>query len=130
MSTWSEVQAEARRQYQLDADEAHEFALTVPRGRGGAQRAQRVMVRHYEAFDRDMVEFRSAFGEAGQHDPEALLVENLTLPVGAIARHGRFLVVVHRACLEHTTVDGALFLLTRVSQLADVLEERGGHDRF
>lgn len=130
MATWPEVLDEARRQFQLDADEGHEFALTVPRERSSGHRAQRVMVRHYRAWDRDMIEVRSAFGEAGEHDADAMLVENLQLPLGSVARHGRFLVLVHKACLDHLTVDGALFLLTRISQLADVLEERGGADRF
>ena len=130
MAMWAEVQDEVRRQFQLDADDAHEFALTVPHERTPGHRAQRVMVRHYRLWDRNMIEVRSAFGEAGEHDAEAQLVENLQLPLGAIARHGRFLVLLHKACLDHLSVDGVLFLLTRVSQLADVLEERGGADRF
>lgn len=127
MATWQQVQERVRTDFTLDADEPHEFAITFER-RGG--RAQRVMVRHYEAWGEDMIEIRSAFAQAGDYEPVRLLQDNLQLPLGAIAQHGRFLVLVHRACLPHVSVDGVLFLLARVSMLADVLEERLGVDRF
>ncbi len=88
------------------------------------------MVRHYTAWGVDLIELRSAFGEAGRFDPHKLLADSLQLPLGAIARHGRFLVLLHKVCLTHTSVDGVLFLLSRMSMLADVLEERSGADRF
>jgi hypothetical protein len=129
MATWAEVQERVRAQFQLDREDEHEFSLTVPRQAEGA-RAQRVMVHHYTSWGREMIEFRSAFGEVEGTDLRALLDESLKLPIGGIAAHGRFLVVVHKECLEHLSIDGVLFLLTRVSLLADVLEERRGGDRF
>lgn len=130
MATWEDLKAHARTQFTLDVDEAHEFAVTVERTEAGQVRAQRVMVRHYEAWGDSMIEFRSAFGEVGQYDPQGLLRDNLNLPLGAVAQHGQYLVLVHRTPLVHTSVDAALYLLTRVSLLADVLEARGGGDRF
>lgn len=130
MATWEEVQQRVRTEFTLDSDDAHEFAITVQRRDEKGTRAQRVMVRHYDAWGMDMVEIRSAFAQAGDFAPDRLLSDTLQLPLGAIALHGRFLVLVHKACLAHTTVDGVLFLLTRVSMLADVLEERRGGDRF
>lgn len=129
MATWGEVQERVRATFRLDSDGPDEFALTVPR-QAGSGREQRVMVRRYRAWDRELVEFRSAFGERGDFDADALLQEALQLPIGGIALHGRFWVVVHKECLDQLTVDGVLFLLTRVSLLADVLEERRGGDRF
>ena len=94
------------------------------------ERAQRVIVHHFTAWGRSMVEFRSAFGELGDYKPASLLANNLHLPLGAVACHGRYLVLVHKACLEDISVDAAMFLLTRISLLADRLEGRRGGDRF
>lgn len=136
MAKWSEVQQHARSSFRLDRDEPHEFALTIPglpnnsTSPADPPREQRVMVRHYVAWGREMVEFRSAFGELGESDPAALLTESLQLPLGAIALHGRFLVVIHRECLEPLAVDSVMWLLLRVSLVADELEARRGTDRF
>jgi hypothetical protein len=129
MAQWHEVQEHARQTFQLDRDEPHEFALTIPR-LADQPREQRIMVRHYSAWGREMIEFRSAFGELGDLDPVALLKESLHLPLGGLALHGRFLVVVHRECLEPLSVETALWLLLQVSLVADELEERRGTDRF
>lgn len=130
MATWEQVRERLRRDYVLDVDEPDELALTVEHRVEGADRGQRVMVRHFDAWGHDMIEVRSAFGQAGDYDAEGLLVDNLQLPLGAIALHGRFLVVVHKARLEDLSMDGVVFLLTRISLLADALEERLGKDRF
>lgn len=129
MATWAEVQEAVRARFQLDADEPDEFALTLPRQSAGA-REQRVMVRRYVGWDREMIELRSAFGELGEVDLEAALREVLQLPIGGVALHGRFLVVVHRASLRELTLDTLLFLVERVALVADLLEEERGDDRF
>lgn len=142
MAQWSHVQQHARATFRLDRDEPHEFALTIPGLPAIAMRTtststsaehpreQRVMVRHYSAWGREMIEFRSAFGELGETDPASMLMESLLLPLGAIALHGRFLVVLHRECLETLSVEEVMWLLLRVSLVADELEERRGTDRF
>lgn len=130
MASWRQVQERLRRDYVLDVDEPNEFALTVAHHEAGVGRAQRVMVRHYTAWGREMIEVRSAFGELGDYEPIGLLADNLQLPLGAVAAHGRFLVLVHKALLDDVSVDGVVFLLTRISLLADALEERLGMDRF
>lgn len=130
MATWNELKARVRAEWTLDVDEADEFALTLARSEAGAAREQRVMVRRFEAWGRDMIEIRSAFGEVGDYDPLVLLRDNLNLPLGSVALHGRYLVLVHKTVLDVVSVEGAVFLLTRVSMLADVLESRSGLDRF
>lgn len=130
MATWEQVRAQVRGAFELDVDEEDELALTLQREGVKGPRAQRVMVRHYEAWGRSMLEVRSAFGELGEYDPLTLLADNLQLPLGAVALHGRYLVLLHKACLDDLTVDGAVFLITQVSTLADVLEARTGTDRF
>ncbi len=130
MATWAEVQKQVRLRFKLDRDDEHEFSLTTERHDVSGSRAQRVMVRQYSAWGTDMIEVRSAFAELGELDTAALLEDSLHLPLGSIALHGRFLVVVHKAVLEHISVEGVIYVLTRISMLADVLEERGGGDRF
>ncbi len=130
MATWTELQTRVRTEFTLDVDQPTEFALTIERNEGGVVRAQRVMARLFEAWGLEMVEIRSAFGEVGDYEAGSLLQDNLNLPLGCVALHGRYLVLVHKTCLQHISVEGALFLLTRVSVLADVLESRRGNDRF
>ena len=130
MARWEDIKARAAREFELDSDAEDEFAVTVHRTDGDNRRAQRVMVSRYRAFGATMIEFRSAFGELGDYDPEALLVESLRLPIGAIALHGSYLVVAQKDSLDDLSEDAVERLLTRVSLLADVLEGRGGGDRF
>lgn len=127
MARWEDIRANIRRSFQLDRDDPDEFALTVPREAG---REQRVMVRRYDLDGREMIEFRSAFGEVTDVEPVAMLRETLQLPIGAIALHGKFLVVIHREALAPLSVESVVYLLTKVSLLADELEERLGSDRF
>lgn len=129
MATWSDVQREIRSTFVLDQDHEHEFAFTLP-VRGNAARRQRVMVRHYSALNDEMVELRSAYAKAEEVDPSEALEENLSLPLGAIAKHGRFLVLVHRVALRHTSVEGVIAAANQIAQVADWLESRHGGDRF
>ena len=130
MATWNEVSGQARRDHTLDHEVDGEFALTIERTDAGKLRKQRVLVRRFISWGREMVEVRSAFGAVGDWDPQALLSDNLNLPLGAVAVHGKYLVLVHKACLEDLSVDGVLFLVRQISLLADILEGRLGIDRF
>lgn len=131
MASWDALIAAIKDSYVLDSEGPGEVALTLERKDGqGEERAQRTMLRRYTAWGEDFVEFRSAFSEVGLYEPLALLEESLTLPLGALAVHGNYLVVVQKAPLAYTSVEGLLMLLTRMTQLADVLEQRQGADRF
>lgn len=131
MADWEALRARLDEEFGLDTDGDDELAVTVERrDADGKTRAQRTMISRYRAFNTTMIEFRSAFGELGDYDAESLLVEALRLPVGAIALHGRYLVVVQKDALEDLSEDAVVRMLTRVSLLADVLEGRGGGDRF
>jgi len=130
MASWSDLQHRLRRDFSLDTDENDELALTVQRKEAGNVRSQRVMMRRYQAWGREMVELRSAFGEVGEYSSDLLLSENLNLPLGAVATHGRYLVLVQRVCLDDMTLDALIFLMTRLALLADGLEAKTGKDRF
>jgi hypothetical protein len=124
---WDTIAARVRREFTLDVDSESELVLTLSRPNG---RMQRVMVRHYRAWEEDFAEVRSAFGEASQFDPATLLTDSLQLPLGSIALHGRYAVLVHKVALQHMSEEGFLYVLSRLAVLADVLEERSGGDRF
>lgn len=130
MAIWRDVQERLRKEHDLDVDEADEMGLTMQRREGDVVREQRVIVRRYPAWGREMIEVRSAFGELGDYDAAQLLSDNLNLPLGAVALHGKYLVLVQRACLDDLPLEGVLFLVTRMTMLADVLEGRKGADRF
>ncbi len=131
MATWNDVLDALSARFTLDRTDPEEIALTLERKDAAGQvRAQRVMVRHYAAWGEPILELRSAFAEVGTLDTAQLLVESLRLPIGAVALHGQYLVLVQKVPLAYTTIDGVLFLLTRVTHLADVLEQRQGGDRF
>ncbi|MCB9673814.1 MAG: hypothetical protein H6737_01780 [Alphaproteobacteria bacterium] len=126
MATFEELRAAVKSTHTLDRDDSDAFAVTIEIG----SRAQRVMARRYAMAGVEMVELRSAFAEARTLGAPELLAANLTLPIGAVAQHGRFLVVVQKAVVTHTTVEGLLWQLTQVSLLADGLEQSEGTDRF
>jgi len=126
VATWSEVQTAVRVAFPLDTDTEHEFSVTLQVD----GRAQRVMVSHSDAWGHTILELRSAFAQSGAFEPNALLADNLALPLGSIALHGKFLVLIHKVILDFTSVEGVLFLIGRMGSLADVLEERTGADKF
>ncbi|MFT7518729.1 MAG: hypothetical protein ACI9MC_000861 [Kiritimatiellia bacterium] len=130
MARWADVKDLVRRTHTLDVDEDDEFAVTLERRDGDAVRAQRIMVSRYQAFGQTMIEYRSAFGDVDEYDLKELLVESLRLPIGSVALHGRYLVLVQKDCLDDITEEAAVRMLTRVSLLADVLEGRTGGDKF
>jgi len=130
MPVWAKVQDHLRQVFDLDRDEEWEVSLTLQHHSLGQLRAQRVMVRHYDHRDVDMIEVRSAFCRAEDVAAGQALERNLKLPIGAIAKHGDYLVVVHRVAIKHCTLEGIVFYITRVAEVADWLEERRGGDRF
>lgn len=130
MTTWQAVREHLGAQYTLDLDEGDEIAFTLHRTTKGESRAQRVMLSRYLAFDTEMLECRSAFGEAAAFDPAELLAESLRLPIGGIATHGDYVVLIHKLDLHDTTPGAVQRLAERIGTLADMLEGRAGGDRF
>ena len=126
MATFEEFRAKVRGSHDLDRDDPDAFAVTL----NFSGRAQRVLARRYLFDSVEMVELRSAFAEARSLRAPELLEANLTLPIAAVAQHGRFLVVLQKAVVTHTTVDSLYWQLTRVAMVADGLEQREGTDRF
>ncbi len=121
MTTWTEVQQHMRGKYRLQDDSADMMSMVWSYDEG---RSQKVIVRHYKAAGREMIEFKSAFARKGDVAPEALLEDNAKLPLATIALSGEVYLAVYNALLEHLHLDDFDFCLSRVAAVADTLEER------
>ena len=130
MATWEDLQQALGQSFTLDVVDVDQVTLTLPLRDGRANRAQRVMVQHFASWGEPMVEVRSAFGECLPDEAGSLMASNLDLPLGAVALHGKYLVLVQKLPLRMITIEGVVWTLLKVAELADVLEERRGGDRF
>jgi len=121
MPSWDEIQDHMRGNYHLE-DDAPDFVSMVWTYEDG--RSQKIVVRQYVAYDRELVEFKSAFARLGDVEPAEMLRKNNELPFATIALAGNVYVVVYNALLENLHVDDFDFALSRVAAVADTLEEK------
>lgn len=128
MATWDDVRTHMRKTYKLHQDEAELLSMVWTYEDG---RHQKIVLRTYEAFDREMVEFKSAFARVDNADPVEMLRKNAELPLATIALHGEVYVAVYNVVLDHLDMGDFELYLSRVAGLADALEaELGQHDVF
>jgi len=130
MASWSDLQSYLRERFELDRDDADRLALTLSFEAEGHRRKQRVLLRRYEAFESEMVEIRSAFGQVDDFEPRHLLEQSLGFPIGNIALHGETLVIVQKMPLKPLTAAILMEVMTRIGFLADCLESTSGDDRY
>ena len=121
MTTWADIQEHMRRTYPLQEDEPEvmRFVWTYE-----DDRSQKVTVRRFMAFEREMVEVKSAFAPRESVDPTIVLEENSKLPLATIALSGNVYLVVYNALMQSLTLEDLDFLLIRVAGVADTLEEK------
>ena len=129
MSTnWPEFQRHMRESYKLAEDTPNMMSMVWTYEDG---RSQKIVVRRFQAFDRDMLEFKSAFARRDEIEPEVLLADNSRLPLATVALSGDVYLVVYNAPADALTVDTFEFVLSRVADVADTLEEKYcSHDDF
>lgn len=82
MPTWNEIKDYARSKYKLAADEEDFFTLVFGYDSG---RSQKIMVRRFNAFDMDWVEFRSAVGKEDKIPHKVALKKNSGFACGHLA---------------------------------------------
>jgi hypothetical protein len=121
MATWADIQAHMRATYKLQEDEPEVLRMMWTYE---DDRSQKVTVRCFQAFDREMVEVKSAFALRESVDPTVVLEENSKLPLATIALSGNVYLVVYNALMESLTLEDLDFLLSRVAGVADTLEEK------
>lgn len=127
-TTWSEIQRHMRESYRLaeDTPEMMSMVWTYEDGR-----SQKILVRRYQAFDREMVEFKSPFARKDEIDPHVLLADSAKLPLATVALSGDTYLAVYNALLDTLTLADLEFMLARVADVADGLEEKyASHDDF
>lgn len=128
MTTWSDVQKHMRSKYKLQDDHPDMMSMVWLYDDG---RSQKIIVRRYDAADREMVEFKSAFAKKGDVDAETMLSDNSKLPLATVALSGDVYLVVYNALLDNLVLDDFDFCLSRVAAVADTLEEKYvRQDRF
>ena len=120
MATWNELREHMRGTYRLADDEAEMLSMVWKYDDG---RSQKIIVRRYEAFERVLVEVKSAFARSGDADPAALLRKNAELPLATIAQTGDVYIVVYNLLLDHLDFEDFDLYLSRVAAVADTLEE-------
>ena len=128
MTTWSDVQKHMREKFKLQDDHPDMMSMVWSYDDG---RSQKVILRRFEAADREMVEFKSAFATKGDVDAETMLQDNSKLPLATVALSGDVYLVVYNALLHTLVMDDLEFCLSRVAAVADTLEEKYvRQDRF
>ncbi|MFV8753167.1 hypothetical protein ACNOYE_21675 [Nannocystaceae bacterium ST9] len=120
MPTWPEIQEYVRSKYTLQNDDEHRFALVFEFDNG---RTQLIGVRHYDAFDKDWIEFRSVICKEAQMSHRVALKKNDDFVVGAISldEDGDYC-FIYSVCLETLDPDEFELPLHVVARTADKLE--------
>ena len=128
MASWTDIQTQMRTRYKLQEDNPHVLSMVWRYDDG---RSQKILVRRYTAFEREMVEFKSAFGRKGDAEAADLLRKNSEMPLATIAMAGDVYMVVYNALLASLDLDDLDFYLSRIAGVADTLEEQStGTDVF
>ncbi len=120
MPTWPEIQEYARSKYTLQNDDERRFALVFEFDNA---RTQLIGVRHFEAFDKDWVEFRSVVCKEAQMNHRVALKKNDDFVVGALSldEDGDYC-FIYSVCLETLDPDEFELPLHVVARTADRLE--------
>lgn len=128
MPSWNDVREHLRNTYKLADDEGELVSMVWS---FDTDRSQKVVIRSFSAFDREMVEIKSAFAQRDQAEPVDLLTRNAELALGTIALSGDHYFVVYNTPLTHLALNDLELFMSRVAAVADVLEDQyASTDRF
>ena len=94
-------------------------------------RSQKVILRRYTAFDREMLEIKSPFASQQAIQPELLMRKNSELPLATTALSGDVYLVVYNLLIGSIKEEDLELVVGRVAAIADALEaEHGSGDLF
>jgi hypothetical protein len=121
MPTWGEIQEYARSKYTLQNDEEHGFSLVFGFDDG---RTQLIGVRHFNAFEKDWIEFRSTVCKEAEMAPKVALRKNDDFVVGSLAldEDGDYC-FLYSVCLESMDPEEFELPLHVIARTADKLEK-------
>ena len=121
LQTWTEIQNHFRAKYTLENDKPTMFSMTWMYDDG---RTQKVILRKFNAFDREMLEIKSPFAEKDQIASEVLMRQNSELPLATTALSGDVYLVVYNMLIGGRTSDDLELIVGRVAAIADALEQK------
>jgi hypothetical protein len=124
MTEWLDIQKHLRGHYRLQDDEPDMMSMVWSYDDG---RHQKILLRRYHSAGREHVEFKSPFARQGQVDCEQVLRDNAKLPIGAVALSGEVFLVMYNALVCTLEMEHVDFLLQRIADIADSLEEKYGN---
>ena len=125
---WTEIQKYMRSKYTLERDNPQMMSMIWAYEDG---RSQKVIMRKYSAFDRDMIELKSPFARLGTIDAQELLRKNAEFPLATTALSGDVYLVVYNLFVENLREEDLELAVSRVAAVADALEDQyGGGDEF
>ncbi len=132
MPTWQEVQTYVRSKYKLAKDEANFFDMVWAYD---DSRTQIIRVRHFTAFDKDWIEFRSPICAEANLNHRVALLKNSDFAVGAIAleqgKDSALYVMVYSVPLGTMDMDEFELPLSVIARTADGLEQTyAGGDQY
>lgn len=121
MPTWGEIQEYARSKYTLSQDHDEHFSLVFG---FDDDRTQLINVRHFNAFDKDWIEFRSVICKEAEMAHKVALRKNDDFVVGAIAldSDGDYC-FIYSVCLESMDPEEFELPLHVIARTADKLEK-------
>ncbi|MFK7928330.1 MAG: hypothetical protein AB8H79_09075 [Myxococcota bacterium] len=120
MPSWTQLQEYSREKYTLEDDKPSMMSMVWNYEDG---RHQKIVIRKFEAFGREMIEFKSPFARVEDVDALPLLRKNSELPLATVALSGDVFLVVYNMLLEHLHFDDFDLVVSRVAAVADTLEE-------
>ena len=129
MPTWTEIKDYARSKYKLSRDEEDYITLVFGYDDG---RSQQIMIRHFDAFDMQWVEFRSPVGKEDRIPHKVALKKNSGFACGHLALddEGDY-VFLYNAPLATMDPDEFELPLHVVARTADRLEtDFVGEDKY
>lgn len=121
MATWPDIQIYLREKYTL-SDDASDVLSMVWSYQGG--RSQKIVVRKFRVFDRDMLELKSPFAKSSDVTAEDMVRINAKLPLATVALSGNVYLAVYNMIIDNLHMDDLDVAVSRVAALADALEKQ------
>ena len=120
-TTWADVQNHMRSKFRLENDEFDMISMVWTYEEG---RAQKIIIRRYSAFGREMIELKSPFAQKDDVDETTMLRKNYEMPLATVALSGDVYIVIYNLLLDHLDLGDFEFLVSRIAAVADTLEEK------
>lgn len=129
MPTWDELKEYARSKYKLSNDEPDWFGVVFREDDG---RTQKIIVRRFNAFSQEWIEFRTPICKQEEMAPVVALRKNGELAVGSLALVNDTYFLLHNAPLASLDIEEFELPLNVLATTADRLEKQysAANDEF